>query len=87
MAHYLNYWGNDKPKCPHCAADFDVWGGDNPLSLSYEEDGQTTFDCEACGKPFVCVTSVQYKFHTAVSEDAANDQQWGPLELAAADGE
>lgn len=78
MANYINYWGNAKPKCPHCDADFDVWGEDNPLSLDYEDGGQTTFQCESCRKDFVCVTRVEYTFSTAVSKEAADDDMWGP---------
>ncbi len=74
----IDYWGNDKPKCPHCGTEFDVWDGDNPLSLDYEDDGHTTFECTDCGKAFVTVTHVHYKFSTAISEDAADDGEWGP---------
>lgn len=83
MAHYLDFWGNERPKCPHCCADFDVWEGDNPMSLNYEDDGHTTFECASCQKEFVCVTSVHYKFATAVSDEAAYDEEWGPLEVDA----
>lgn len=76
--NYINYWGNEKPKCPHCGEDFDVWDGDHAMSLSYEDSGQTTFECAGCRKDFVCVTMVQYRFHTAVSEEAADDERWGP---------
>ena len=78
--------GNTKPKCPHCAADFDVWGGDNPLNLSYEEGGQTTFECNACRKDFVCVTGIQYTFSTAVSDEAADDESWGPQQVESSCG-
>lgn len=63
---------------PHCGTDFKVWTDDRPLSLNYEDDGHTTFDCSDCGKEFVCVTSVRYVFATAVSEEAASDGEWGP---------
>jgi hypothetical protein len=85
----IDYWGNDLPKCPHCGTDFQVWKDDNPLNLSYEDDGQSVFDCDSCRKEFVVVTQVQYRFHTAVSEEAADEQQWGPqkLELSHYDGD
>jgi hypothetical protein len=76
----IEFWGNEKPKCPHCRTDYDVWDGDSPLGLAYQDEGRTTFDCQSCGKEFVCVTSVRYVFHTAVSEDAASDEEWGPQE-------
>lgn len=84
MAHYLNYWGNKLPKCPHCAADFEVWSGDRPLALNYEDGGITPFECESCGKEFFSMTRVEYTFSTAVSEEAAEDDEWGPQEAAAA---
>lgn len=76
----VDYWGNKNPKCPHCGADFKVWENDRPMSLSYEDDGRSTFDCDRCGKNFVCVTIVRYVFSTAVSEEAADDEEWGPQE-------
>ena len=83
MAHYLNYWGNKLPKCPHCAVDFEVWDGDHPHTLNYDDGDKTTFECESCHKEFVCVTRAEYTFSTAVSEEAADDDEWGPQELAA----
>ena len=79
-----DYWRNEKPKCPHCGTDFDVWDGDRPLDLNYEDGGHTTFNCGSCSKNFVCVTEVHYKFSTAVSDEAADDEQWGPQEADAA---
>lgn len=81
---YLDYWGNEKPKCPHCGTDFGVWENDNPLNLSYEDGGQTMFECGSCGKDFCCVTHVTYKFSTALDDDAADDERWGPAKANAA---
>lgn len=78
----IEYWGNEKPKCPHCGESFDVWEEDNPLNLNYEDGGSTTFQCGDCLKDFVCVTSVRYVFSTAVSEEAASDEEWGPQETS-----
>ena len=79
MSDSIEYWHNRQPKCPHCGDEFDVWGGDNPQSLSYEDGGQTTFECKGCRKDFVCVTTTNYVFSTAVSEEAADNEEWGPL--------
>lgn len=76
----IDYWGNKMPKCPHCGTDFPVWDYDNPLSLNYEDGGHTEFECRSCRKPFVCVTQVNYTFSTAVSDEAADDDNWGPQE-------
>jgi transposase-like zinc ribbon protein len=83
VSHYLDYWGNKLPKCPHCKVDFEVWSGDHPLGLNYDDGGKTTFECEACRKEFVAVTSIEYTFSTAVSEEAADDDEWGPQEVLA----
>lgn len=53
MPSHIDYWGNEKPKCPHCGEDFDVWGEDNPLNLSYEDGGHTTFKCFDCETYFL----------------------------------
>lgn len=83
MPHELDYWCNKLPKCPHCGADFQVWSEDNPLTLNYEDGGSTEFECSSCRKDFVCVTTVQYEFSTAVSQDAAYEEEWGPQEAEA----
>lgn len=78
MQHAIDYQLNKLPKCPHCATTLDVWEGDNPLNLDYQDGGFTTFECKTCFKDFVCVTHVEYRFSTAVSEEAASDEEWGP---------
>lgn len=83
MPSEFNWWHNNLPKCPHCSADFQVWDGDHPLDLNYDDGGQTTHECTSCGKEFVTVTHVKYVFSTAVSEEAASDEDWGPQEAAA----
>ncbi len=80
----LDYWHEAKPRCPHCGECFEIWENDHPLALNYEDGGRTTFECESCNKPFVCETVVSYVFSTAVSEEAADDDDWGPEQEAAA---
>lgn len=82
MRDQIHYWANRLPKCPHCDTDLQVWDFDNPLALNYEDGGKTDFDCPSCKKGFVCVTIVKYEFSTAVSEEAADDEEWGPLDEA-----
>ena len=86
MAHdYIDYWGNSLPKCPHCGTDFQVWDGDNPHGLNYEDEGHTTLECDSCQKEFICVTQVKYTFSTAISEETADDGECGPREPVTAD--
>lgn len=87
MSHSIEYWGNEKPKCPHCDADFDVWGGDNAMLISYEDGGNAALECASCHKDFVAVTSLRYVFATAVSEEAADDEEWGPQQKDDAEGD
>jgi hypothetical protein len=74
----LGYERLMRPRCPHCGEDFHVWDGDNPLALSYEDGGRTEFICDECNEVFTCVTTHRYVFSTAINEDAADDEQWGP---------
>jgi len=66
------------PRCPHCGEDFHVWDDDRPMSLNYEDGGHTEFRCDECEKDFICVTSINYVFSTAIDEEAADDDHWGP---------
>lgn len=81
---YLDYTQNPLPKCPHCGTDFEVWEDDNPSCLSYEDGGQTMFECKSCRKDFCCVTCLGYTFSTAVDDTHADDQEWGPQKADAA---
>lgn len=75
---HIDYMLNKLPKCPHCAKDFDIWDGDNSYGLNHGDGRHTHFDCDHCGKEFVCVTVVDYKFNTAIDTDHADDEEWGP---------
>lgn len=87
MPHSLDYWRNKLPKCPHCGTDFQVWEDDNPQALGYDDGDHTTFECASCGKEFVTVTTVEYVFSTAVSDEAASDEEWGPADLSQVRGD
>ena len=83
MAHDIDYQLNKLPKCPHCGHDLPVWSDDNPVCLNYEDEGRTTWDCPKCEQTFVSVTRVEYRFDTAVSEEAADNDEWGPASAPA----
>lgn len=80
MRSDINFRCNRLPKCPHCSNDFMVWDRDNPLSLDYSDGGRTTYKCQSCFKDFVVVTQVEYRFSTAVSAEAADEDEFGPQE-------
>ena len=78
----LDCWNADNPVCPHCGEVFHLREHDRSLDVSYEEGGQTDWTCDSCSKPFVSVTVIEYKYCTAVDEERANEEQWGPQEAA-----
>ena len=84
MPSEIDFRFNKLPKCPHCSTDFAVWDRDNPLKLDYDDGGRTTFQCQSCFKNFVAVTHVEYRFSTAVSEEAVDDDEFGPQRSEAA---
>jgi hypothetical protein len=79
----IDYFKNIIPLCPHCKAEFNVWDDDRQLSLNYDDGGKSEWECPKCNASFVVVTHVEYRFSTAVSDDAADDEEWGPAEAAA----
>ena len=60
--HSMDFWGNSKPKCPHCGDDYDI--GENEAYHLYDDDESHDVECPACDKLFTVVTSVRYTFHT-----------------------
>jgi DNA-directed RNA polymerase subunit RPC12/RpoP len=61
----LEFWGNDKPKCPHCGADVDIERHD--LSSIYEE-GEHVVDCPYCNLEFIVWTRISHTFSTEKQE-------------------
>lgn len=57
----LDFFANDKPKCPHCASDFDI--AENGCWRLYEE-GEHEITCGDCGEDFTVSTRVSYTFST-----------------------
>jgi hypothetical protein len=62
----MEFWGNDSPKCPHCAVDYRV--EDNDAWRIYEE-GEHELTCVNCGLDFTVSTRVSYSFDTERQPD------------------
>jgi len=73
---------SDNPVCPHCGDVFDLGKHDRAMDVSYEDGGQSEWKCDGCKKDFVSVTVVSYSYCTAVDEEHASDEDWGPQEPA-----
>lgn len=69
---------NSNPVCPRCGVEFDLTKGGRAIDVNYEEGGHTDCKCDGCGKMFVAVTEYIYAYSTAIDEDHASDELWGP---------
>lgn len=67
----IDFWGNDKPKCPHCGADFDI--ADNEAWYLYSEDGPHEVECPSCDREFQVHSIANWTFNTD-EQDEANAQ-------------
>jgi hypothetical protein len=57
----LDFWGNAKPKCPHCGTDFDI--AEHEAWRLYEE-GEHEVECYSCGLDYTVSTRVSFSFST-----------------------
>jgi hypothetical protein len=60
-----DFWANDHPICPHCAAECRV--SDNDWWKLYEE-GEHEVCCPSCGEDFTVTTRVSFSFSTDKQE-------------------
>lgn len=65
-ADRIDFWGNDKPKCPHCGADFDI--ADNEAWYLYSEDGPHEVECPSCDLEFQISSIANWTFSTDEQE-------------------
>ena len=75
MTSDYSYWRHTTPKCPHCGKLDEM---DDPLSDLFEDEAIVHLDCQFCGKDFVVCVSAKFEYSSAVDEDAASDDIWGP---------
>ena len=75
----LGYWREAHPKCPHC----------KQVQQRYEDavhwcDGDTwAITCEDCRKEFWVLTTTKVEFTSYVSEEAAENDEYGPQDATA----
>ncbi len=62
----IDFWGNDKPKCPHCGDDFDI--ADNEAWYLYSEDGPHDVECPSCDREFQVSSLASWTFSTDEQE-------------------
>lgn len=76
----LDYWQQSHPKCPHCEQVQQEY-----LEVAQWLDGDVwSIECEDCHKTFWVLTTTSIHFSSAVSEEAASDDEWGPQDETAA---
>ncbi len=63
---WLDFWGKDNPKCPHCGVESDV--SENDWWHLYEE-GEHEVTCPSCDEDFTVSTRVSYSFSTDEQEE------------------
>ena len=81
MSEAYEYEYNTLPRCPHCGAyPKDLHDGD-PCDEMYDDGGVFEMTCRSCRKEYVAVTSTSYSYSTAVDDEAASDEKWGPQEV------
>lgn len=57
-----DFFGNKKPKCPHCGEDFDISGND--AWFLYDENDTHTVECPNCDHEFKVNASATWYFST-----------------------
>ena len=62
----LDYSMNDRPKCPHCDEEFDIW--EHEL-YDLEDEGEQEVTCPYCDGMLNVETTVIYRFTTSLSDD------------------
>ena len=60
------FWGNDKPKCPHCGVSLDVAAND---MWGICEEGEHETWCPECDQLFTVHTDVTFSYSTDEQDD------------------
>jgi len=79
--HSFEFEHNSWPICPHCEADYKP---DDPDHGLYQEDECIDIRCPSCSKTYACQPSISFTYSTAVDQDAASNDEWGPQKADAA---
>jgi len=58
----FDFWGCDKPICPHCGDEFDI--RENEAWYLYSENGHHDVDCPSCKEVFSVSSSASWTFST-----------------------
>lgn len=57
----LDFWRNNKPKCPHCGHHFDVEANE---AWGLYDEGDHPAECPLCDLPFTVTTHITHSFST-----------------------
>lgn len=69
-----DFWGLDRPKCPHCG---EVYNVDDNEAYELYEDGTHEIHCPDCETQFTVTTNVYYSFSTDEQEDDTDESDIG----------
>lgn len=65
-ASSLQFFANNKPKCPHCGEDFDI--AENEAWRLYDENDTHEVTCPSCEQDFSVRSSAHWVFSTDEQE-------------------
>jgi hypothetical protein len=65
---WMDYWGNDHPKCPHCDADYDISAHEH-WDLYDTNEGEHEIDCPLCDQQFTVKVCCAFTFNTDEQPD------------------
>ena len=57
----LEFWGNDSPKCPHCAHVYDIQERE---AWNLYEEGDHKIECPSCDRTYKVTVNVSYSYST-----------------------
>lgn len=66
--HSIEFWSNDKPKCPHCGHDYDI-DESGAYHLYDADEGDHTVKCPSCDLTFSVAVRVSFSFSTDEQEE------------------
>lgn len=71
--HSVEFWGNAKPKCPHCGDDYDI--DENEAYHLYDVDeGDHIVECPSCDLTFSVAVRASFSFNTDEQEEEYDDE-------------
>lgn len=63
----ISFWGNSKPKCPHCGQQMNDYEEYDHIFAEYDHilaEGEHDMYCSHCELPFTCSVDVIWRYST-----------------------